>query len=82
MVCIFAGAWHPGGGLHNTSRVRLCAAHMDGFGAQSSLKKGPFFGRFSINMDGLSRNWRKMAKMGGFPPKSIIKVGMTASFGN
>ena len=44
--------------------------------------KGPFFGRLSINMAGLSRNWRKIAKNGPFPPKFIIKVGMKASFGN
>ena len=48
-----------------------------GLWAQNSLNKGPFSGRFSINMDGLSSNWRRM---GRFPPKSIIKV--TASFGN
>ena len=53
-----------------------------GFRVQNSLNKGPFFGRFSINMGGLSRNWRKIAKMGRFPPKFIIKLGMTASFGN
>ena len=63
-------------------RVRVCAAHMGGFLGQNSLDKGPLFGRFSINMGGLSRNWRKMAKMGHFPPKFIIKVGMTASFCN
>ena len=50
-----------------------------GFWTQKSLKKGPFLGRFSINMGGPSRNW---PKMGRFPPKFIIKVGMTASFGN
>ena len=33
-----------------------------GFWAPNSLNKGPFFGRFSINKGGLSRNWRKMAK--------------------
>ena len=63
--------------------VRVCAAHMGGFlGPKISKKKGPFFGRFSINKGGLSRNWRKIAKMGGFPPKFIIKVGMAATFGN
>ena len=49
-----------------------------GFWAPNSLDKLPFFGRFSINKGGLSRNWQKM---GGFPPKFIIKVGMTANFG-
>ena len=53
-----------------------------GFWAPNSLNKGPFFGRFSINKGGLSRNWREIAKMGGFPPKFVIKVGMTATFGN
>ena len=63
-------------------RVRVCAANMGGFLGRNSLNKGPFFGRFSINMDGLSRHWRNMAKKGRFPPKFIIKVGMKASFGN
>ena len=53
-----------------------------GFWAQNSLNKGPFFGRFSINMGGFSRNWQKLSKMGSFPPKFIIKVGMTATVGN
>ena len=53
-----------------------------GFLAQNSLNKGPFFGRFSINMGGFSRNWQKVSKMGSFPPKFIIKVGMTAAVGN
>ena len=53
-----------------------------GFWAENSLNKGPFFGRFSINMGGFPRNWQKMSKMDSFPPKFIIKVGMTATFGN
>ena len=53
-----------------------------GFWAQNSLNKGPFFGRFSINMGGFSRNWQKLSKMGSFPPKFIIKVGITATVGN
>ena len=53
-----------------------------GFRAQNSLNKGPFFGRFSINMGGFSKNWQKWSKMGSFPPKFIIKVGMTATVGN
>ena len=63
-------------------RVLVCAAYMYGLLGQNSLDKGPFFGRFSINMGGISRNWRKIAKMGHFPPKFIIKVGMIESFGN
>ena len=72
----------PGRGVHNMLRVQACAAHMGGFLGRNSLDKGPLFSRFSINMFGLSRNWRKMAKMGRFPPKFMIRVGMTASFGN
>ena len=53
-----------------------------GFWAQNSLNKGPFFGRFSINMAEFSRNWQKLSKMGSFSPTFIIKVGMTANFGN
>ena len=50
---------------------------------QTTLNKAPFFGRFSINMGGLSRNWRKIAEDGPFPAKKfIIKVGVKASFGN
>ena len=74
--------WPGGGGVHNILRVRVCAAHMGGFFGQNSLNKGPFFGRFFINMGGLSRNWRKIAKNESFSTKFIIKVGMTASFGN
>ena len=50
--------------------------------SRNYLKKGPFFSRFSINMGGLSRNWRKMPKMGRFLPKFIMKMGVKASFGN
>ena len=53
-----------------------------GFWVQNSLNKGPIFGRFSLNMGGLSRNWGKLSQMGGFPPKFNIKVGMTATVGN
>ena len=53
-----------------------------GFSAQNSLNKGPFCGRFSINMGGFSSNWQKLSKMGSFPPKLIIKGGMTATVGN
>ena len=54
-----------------------------GFSVQNSLNKGPFLGRFSLNMGGFSRNWQKKnAKMRSFLPKLIIKVGMTATVGN
>ena len=53
-----------------------------GFSAPISPNKDLFFGRFSSNMGGFSRNWQRIVKMDSFPPKLIIKVGMTASFGN
>ena len=56
-------------------RVPVCATHMGGFWVQSSLNKGPFFGKFSLNIGGFSRNLGKIFKMGSFPPKFIIKSG-------
>ena len=53
-----------------------------GFWVQISLNKGPFFGRFSLNMGGFSRNWQKLSKMNSFLPKFVINVGMTATVGN
>ena len=50
-------------------RVRVCAAHMGGFWIHNSLNKGPFFGRISLDLDGLSRNWRKIVKYGWPSPK-------------
>ena len=41
------------------------------------LNKGPFFGRFSVNMGGFFRDWQKIVKMGSLPSKFIIKMGMT-----
>ena len=51
-----------------------------GFLAQYSLNKGPFFGRFSINMLGLSRNWQKIAKNGSFSAKIRLKSGYDSKF--
>ena len=61
-------------------RVRVCAAHMGGFWAQNSLDKGPFFGRFSINMGEFSRNWRKIVKNGWFSAKIHHKSGYDSKF--
>ena len=36
---------------------------------QNSRNKGPFFRRSSINIGGLSRNWRKVSKSGLFSTK-------------
>ena len=60
-------------------RVRVCAAHMDGFWAEIALSKGPLW-QISINMGGLSRNWRKIAKNGLFSPKFVIRGGMKRKF--
>ena len=60
--------------------VRVCAAHMSGFLGQSSLNKGPFFGRFSINMGVLSRSWREIAKSGSFSAKIHYKSGYDSKF--
>ena len=58
--CYFLRNWSTGGGgVHNMLRVRVCAAHIGGFLDQNSLDKGLSFGKFSINMGGISRNWRK-----------------------
>ena len=54
-----------------------------GFWTQNSLNKGPFFGRFSINMGvGFPEIGKNFVKMGSFPPKLIIMAGMTATVGN
>ena len=45
-------------------RVRVCAANIGGFLGPKSLNKGPFFGRFSLNMGGFSRNCQKIVKNG------------------
>ena len=60
--------------------VRVCAAHMGGFWARNSLNKGPFFGRFPVNIGGLSRNWRKIDKDGWFSAKIYHKSGYDSKF--
>ena len=55
-----------------------------GFWAQNSLNRS-LFGRFSLDMGGLvgfPEIGKKLSKMGSFPPKIIVKVGMTATVGN
>ena len=51
-----------------------------GFWAQNSLNKGPFFGRYSMDMGGLSRNWLKIAKNGSFSAKFHHKSGYDNEF--
>ena len=52
------------------------------FWIKNSPNKGPFFGRFSLNIGGFPDIGKIFSKMGSFPPKFIIKVGMTATVGN
>ena len=56
-------------------RARLCTTHMDGFLGQYSLNKGPFFGRFFLDMDRFSRNWQRLVKNGHFSAKINHKSG-------
>ena len=60
----------------------MCSPYGWAFGLKFLQTKVPFFGRFCLDMCGLSGKWRKKVKMGGFFLKLIITVGMTASFGN
>ena len=51
-----------------------------GFWVQNSLNKGPFFGKFSLNMGGLTRNWQKIVKNGEFFAKSHHKSGYDGNY--
>ena len=53
---------------------------MGGFLDRNSLSKGPFFGTFSINMDELSINWRKIAKNWPFSAKINQNSGYESKF--
>ena len=57
------------------SRVRVRAAHMGELLVQNSPNKGPFAGRFSLNMDGFSRNWQKIVNNRYFFAKIHHKSG-------
>ena len=63
-------------------RVRVYATHMGGFFGPKSSKQGSLFARFSLNMGGFPEIGKRLSKMGSFPPKFIIKVGMTATVRN
>ena len=49
------------------------------FGPKFS-KQGSLFGRFSINMGGLSRNWRKIVENGPFSANIRHKSGYDSKF--
>ena len=51
-----------------------------GFWTPNSLNKESFFVRFSLNKGGLSRNWRKIAKIGWFSAKIHHKSGYDRKF--
>ena len=64
-------------------RVRVCAAHMGRFLGPEFSKQGSLFRQiFPDTWVAYPEIGEKWPKVGGFPPKFIIKVGMTASFGN
>ena len=61
-------------------RVRVYAAHLGGFLGPKFSEQGSLFGSFSINMGGLSRNWRKIAKNGPFSAQIYHKSGYESKF--
>ena len=65
------------------SRVRVCAAHMGGFLDPKFSKQGSLFRQIFHKQGWVIQKLAKNSeKMGGFPPKFNVKVGMTATFGN
>ena len=73
----------PGGGVHNTLRVRVCAAHMGGVLGPKFSKQGSLFRQIFHKQGWVTKKLAKNSKKWVvFPPKFIIKVGMTATFGN
>ena len=63
-------------------RVRVCAAHIGEFWGPNSLNKGPFRQTFPKYGWVWPKFAKKSLKIGNFPRKFIIKVGMNTSFGN
>ena len=57
----------------------MCRPYGLVFGPKFS-KQGSLFGRFSINMGGLSRNWQKMAKNGPFSAEIHYISGYESKF--
>ena len=66
----------------NRKDLRSYPSTSSHFRVQNSLNKGPIFRRFSLNMGGFPEIGKELSKIGSFPPKFIIKVGMTATVGN
>ena len=64
-------------------RVRVFAAHIGGFLGPKFSKQGSLFRQIFHKQGWVIQKLAKNSKkMGGFPQKFIIKVGMTATFGN
>ena len=68
-------------------RVRVCAAHVGGFVGPKFSKQGSFFRQIFLKWVWFREIGNKFSKISSnifcsFPPKFIIKVGMTAPFGN
>ena len=67
---------NPGGGGNITCRgYGYVPPILVGFWVQNSVNKGLFFGTFSLNMGGFSRNWLKIVKNGYFSAKIHHKIG-------
>ena len=69
-----------GWGFITCSGYRYVPPIWVGFWDQNSLNKDPFFDRFFINVCGLSRNWRKIAKSGSFSAKIHHEIGYDSMF--
>ena len=68
-------------GVQNLLRVRVCGAYMDE--GPKFAKQGSFFSAdFPQTRVGFPEIGKMQSKMGSFPPKFIIKVGVMAGFGN
>ena len=63
-------------------RVRVCAAHMGGFFGPKFSKQGSLFRQIFHKHGWVFQKLAKLSKMGSFPPKFIIKEGITATVGN
>ena len=64
-------------------RVRVCAAHMGGFLGPQFSKQGSLFQQIFHKHEWVFQKLaKKSSKMGSFPPKFIIRVGMTVIAGN
>ena len=59
----------------------MCRPYMGGFLGLKFSKQGSLFRQIFLKYGLVFQKLAKIAKMGSFPPKFIIKVGMTATVG-